>query len=263
MSLSILGKTTYRWSMRALGRGPRLRRVSEQDVVAWSTYKQRLLVLDADTKIEFSITLNPRSGWDDQQWPKLHQTNCEDLQLPWNTIPINKMFEFLYYSLTNMSPVYSSIGLGWGARAASSSPLGFVGLGKIGSGMVTNLTKERRGWSTKMIEDVWSRPLALTIKSLIKTWGSRCLHYPCDVWQLKDECRMPHESWWPMITHTDVATGRWISVGLRPWRGRSERSRSLGSQRGQKHGRGVAKGRGSRRRMQWRQASWKNGHRMI
>lgn len=28
-----------------------------------------------------------------------------------------------------------------GARAASSSPLGFVGLGKIGSGMVTNLTK--------------------------------------------------------------------------------------------------------------------------
>lgn len=162
------------------------------------------------------------------------------------------MSEFLYHSLINtvclqFTAIY--IGLGWGARAASSSPLGFVGLGKIGSGMVTNLTKERRGWSTKMIEDVWSGRVALTIKSLIKTWGSRCLHYPCDVWQLKDECRMPHESWWPMRIHTDVAAGRWISVGLRPWRGRSERSRSLGSQRGQKHRRGIAKGHGSRHRM--------------
>ncbi len=57
-----------------------------------------LLVLDADSKIEFPRTLNPLSGWDDQQWSKLHQTNCADLQLPWNTIPISKMFEFLKYS---------------------------------------------------------------------------------------------------------------------------------------------------------------------
>ena len=150
MSLSILGKTTYRWSMRALGRGPRLRRVFWTGCL-WNPLPR----------------LNFQSLWIPFRVEMISSDRSFTRQIVKICNSISKMSEFLYYSLINtvclqFTAIY--IGLGWGARAASSSPLGFVGLGKIGSGMVTNLTKERRvevrRWS-KMYEVVdWHSQLS-------------------------------------------------------------------------------------------------------